>query len=68
MAIGLSVPRPTIQLIKVDGKIRSVGAKNPEMDVTLALHDYADKEKPAHCRTLWLHIKKRLTQLRDGAR
>ncbi len=58
VAIGLSVPRPTIHLIKVDGKIRSVGAKNPEMDVTLALHDYANKEKPAHAELCGYILKK----------
>jgi uncharacterized protein YbgA (DUF1722 family)/uncharacterized protein YbbK (DUF523 family) len=48
VAIGLGTPRPTIQLVKIDDEIRSVGVKSPDLDVTDALRDYADQQKTLH--------------------
>ena len=41
VAIGLGVPRPTIQLVDVTGKTHVRGVENPNNDVTEALVDYA---------------------------
>ena len=41
VGIGMGVPRPTIQLVKINDEIRSTGAKNPQFDVTDELRDYA---------------------------
>ncbi len=43
VGIGMGTPRPTIQLVKIDNIIRSVGAKKPEMDVTDSLRDFAHR-------------------------
>ena len=48
VAIGMGTPRPTIQLVKIDGEVHSVGVKNPEVDVTEALRGYAKQHKSAH--------------------
>jgi uncharacterized protein YbgA (DUF1722 family)/uncharacterized protein YbbK (DUF523 family) len=48
VAIGMGTPRPTIQLAKKDNDIRSVGVKNPDVDVTDALRDYANQQKTVH--------------------
>lgn len=42
--IGLGIPREPIRLVSVGGEIRCVGTKNPELDVTQALDDVADKQ------------------------
>lgn len=41
VAIGLSVPRPALQVVNIDGHLKVRGVKNPEQDVTQALMDYA---------------------------
>ncbi|WP_411726121.1 YbgA family protein [Methyloglobulus sp.] len=48
VAIGIGTPRPTIQLVKIDNEIRSLGVKNPDFDVTAPLRDYANRQKAAH--------------------
>lgn len=48
VAIGMGTPRPTIQLVKIDNEIRSLGVKNPDFDVTSPLRDYANQQKAAH--------------------
>jgi uncharacterized protein YbgA (DUF1722 family)/uncharacterized protein YbbK (DUF523 family) len=48
VAIGMGVPRPSIQLVKLDNEIRSLGVKNPDLDVTGPLRGYANLQKPAH--------------------
>ena len=58
IAIGMGTPRPTIQLIKIDKEIRSVGSKNPEWDVTGQLKEYADREKTAHNELCGYILKK----------
>jgi uncharacterized protein YbgA (DUF1722 family)/uncharacterized protein YbbK (DUF523 family) len=47
VAIGMDTPRPTIQLVKVNKEIRSLGVKNPAIDVTGPLRAYASQQKPA---------------------
>ncbi len=43
MAIGLGVPRPTIRLSKLaDQKIRLVGTKNPDLDVTDDMNSWSE--------------------------
>jgi uncharacterized protein YbgA (DUF1722 family)/uncharacterized protein YbbK (DUF523 family) len=45
VAIGMGTPRPTIQLVKMDNAIHSVGVKNPDCDVTEPLRAYANQQK-----------------------
>jgi uncharacterized protein YbgA (DUF1722 family)/uncharacterized protein YbbK (DUF523 family) len=58
IGIGLGTPRPTIQLVKHDGEIRCVGAKNPALDVTDALRDYASRERCAQIDLCGYILKK----------
>lgn len=58
MAIGMGTPRPTIQLAKIDKEIRCIGVKNPDMDVTDQLRDYAHQQKPAHTDLCGYILKK----------
>ncbi|MEQ1557453.1 MAG: DUF523 and DUF1722 domain-containing protein [Methyloglobulus sp.] len=58
VAIGMGVPRPTIQLVKTNRHVRAVGIKNQEMDVTGALQDYASQSKPAHAQLCGYILKK----------
>ena len=46
--IGLGTPRPTIHLVKVDGALRCVGIKDPEIDVTERLRHHAEQKKALH--------------------
>jgi len=46
VAIGLGVPRPTIQLVNVKDKIHVRGVENPNNDVTGAITDYAATVTP----------------------
>ncbi|NOS74692.1 MAG: DUF523 and DUF1722 domain-containing protein [Methyloglobulus sp.] len=48
VAIGMGTPRPTIQLVKINGEISCLGVKNPDVDVTAQLRDYAHQQKAAH--------------------
>lgn len=41
VAIGLGIPRPAIQLVRVDDRIRVRGVKDPQFDVTEQLQAYA---------------------------
>lgn len=45
VAIGMSIPRPPIHLVKKEGEIKCVGIKDPVSDYTEKLRDYAEKEK-----------------------
>ncbi|MGR8953041.1 MAG: YbgA family protein, partial [Gammaproteobacteria bacterium] len=58
VAIGLGVPRPTLHLVKVDDRIRCVGIKDPEHDVTERLRDYADALKDRHAELCGYILKK----------
>jgi uncharacterized protein YbgA (DUF1722 family)/uncharacterized protein YbbK (DUF523 family) len=46
--IGLGVPRPTLHLVNVDGRIRCLGVKDPERDVTDRLRAHAEGLKDRH--------------------
>jgi uncharacterized protein YbgA (DUF1722 family)/uncharacterized protein YbbK (DUF523 family) len=58
VAIGLGIPRPTIQLVKVGNAIRCVGVKDPELDVTDRLRDVADQQKDSHAGLCGYILKK----------
>jgi uncharacterized protein YbgA (DUF1722 family)/uncharacterized protein YbbK (DUF523 family) len=47
VAIGLGIPRPAIQLVQVENTIRVRSAKDPGLDVTEQLQDYARSVVPA---------------------
>lgn len=42
VAIGLSVPRPPVQLINTDKGIQALGVENPTLDISRKLNNYAD--------------------------
>lgn len=58
VAIGLGVPRPTLNLVEKSDKIRCVGVKDTTYDVTDKLVDYADKEKDNHSKLCAYIFKK----------
>ena len=58
VAIGMGTPRPTIQLVKIENQVRSVGVKNPDADVTAQLSDYAQQQKVAHDQLCGYILKK----------
>ena len=58
VAIGMGTPRPTIQLAKIGHDIRSIGVKNPAVDVTDALRDYANQQKVVHAELCGYILKK----------
>ncbi len=43
VAIGLGVPRPPIQLVKLHGSVHALGVDNPSLDVTTALQSCAQQ-------------------------
>lgn len=46
VAIGMGVPRPTIRLVKADGRVHARGDRDAQLDVTDRLIAYADKVAP----------------------
>jgi uncharacterized protein YbgA (DUF1722 family)/uncharacterized protein YbbK (DUF523 family) len=58
VAIGMGTPRPAIQLVKTAAAIRSVGVKNPGVDVTQQLRDYARQEQASHSDLCGYILKK----------
>lgn len=58
VAIGLGVPRPTLHLENIEGKIRCVGVKDPGHDVTERLRDYADRLKDQYAGLCGYILKK----------
>ena len=52
VAIGLSIPRPPINLVAVNGVVRVLGVSDPEHDVTDALKRYGlfviEQSEPIH--------------------
>lgn len=48
VAIGMGTPRPAIQLVKINDEISCLGVKNPDIDVTAQLRDYAYQQKVPH--------------------
>ena len=58
MGIGLGAPRPTLRLVKIDRAIHCVGIKNPDVDVTEPLRDYAEQQKHLHTGLCGYILKK----------
>jgi uncharacterized protein YbgA (DUF1722 family)/uncharacterized protein YbbK (DUF523 family) len=58
VAIGMGTPRPTIQLVKINGEISCLGVKKPDIDVTAQLRDYAHQQKVAHADLCGYILKK----------
>jgi uncharacterized protein YbgA (DUF1722 family)/uncharacterized protein YbbK (DUF523 family) len=58
MAIGLGVPRETIRLIDVDGRVEAIGNKNADLNVTQPLLDCAEQQKSWH-RDLFGYVVKK---------
>jgi uncharacterized protein YbgA (DUF1722 family)/uncharacterized protein YbbK (DUF523 family) len=58
VAIGMGTPRPTIQLVKMDKEIHSIGVKNPDCDVTAPLRAYANQQKSVHADLCGYILKK----------
>ncbi len=56
--IGLGTPRPTIHLVRVNGEIRCIGIKNPEIDVTERLRDHAGQLAAQHADLCGYILKK----------
>lgn len=46
VAIGLGIPRPPIRLVHADSQTRARGVKDPQLDVTTQLQDYAQQVVP----------------------
>ncbi|MGZ5051610.1 MAG: YbgA family protein [Methylobacter sp.] len=46
MGIGLGAPRPTLRLVNAADGVHCVGVKNPDIDVTEPLRDYAAERQP----------------------
>lgn len=47
VAIGLGIPRPAIQLVQFENRIRVRGSKDPQLDVTEQLQAYGHSVVPA---------------------
>ncbi len=58
VAIGMSIPRPPIHLVKQDGEIKCVGIKDPSADFTEQLRDYAERQKHLHSQLCGYILKK----------
>jgi len=56
--IGLGIPRETIHLVNIDDDIRCVGTKTEDLDVTDALKDIAEQQKPWHSELSGYILKK----------
>lgn len=57
VAIGMGVPRPPIRLVNLNGQIEARGVKDPSINVTQSLIDYANKIAPT-CKGLAGYIFK----------
>ena len=58
MAIGLGVPRPTIHLVEIDGRVDVVGVKDDSLKVTQELIDIAREQAPWHREIFGYIVKK----------
>jgi uncharacterized protein YbgA (DUF1722 family)/uncharacterized protein YbbK (DUF523 family) len=58
VAIGLGVPRPSLHLVKINNTIRCVGIKDPELDVSDRLRDYAKQQKVSYAGLCGYILKK----------
>jgi uncharacterized protein YbgA (DUF1722 family)/uncharacterized protein YbbK (DUF523 family) len=56
--IGLGIPRPTIHLVKINGEVRCIGVKDPEIDVTERLRSHAERLKAQHADLCGYILKK----------
>jgi uncharacterized protein YbgA (DUF1722 family)/uncharacterized protein YbbK (DUF523 family) len=56
--IGLGIPRETIHLVNIDNDIRCVGTKSEDLDVTDALSNIAEQQKPWHSELSGYILKK----------
>lgn len=43
VSIGMGVPRPPIQLVRMTSGVRAVAVGNPKLDYTTSLEEYADQ-------------------------
>lgn len=58
VAIGLGVPRPTLHLAHDGNRVRCVGVKDPERDVTERLRAYAESLRTQHAGLCGYILKK----------
>ena len=58
IAVGLGVPRETIRLVSIDGRVEAIGNKNAELNVTDALRQSADDQANWHARVFGYIVKK----------
>jgi uncharacterized protein YbgA (DUF1722 family)/uncharacterized protein YbbK (DUF523 family) len=56
--IGLGVPRSPLHLVKIGGKVRCVGVRDPERDVTDRLRRYAEQLEDRHAELCGYILKK----------
>jgi len=56
--IGLSIPREPIRLVTLNDKVRCVGTRNPELDVTEDLYRSADEQQFWHRQLCGYILKK----------
>ena len=58
VAIGLGVPRETIRLVDVDGRIEAIGNRNPDLNVTAPLIRCAEEQRGWHREIFGYIVKK----------
>lgn len=58
VAIGLGIPREPIRLVAEDAGVRCRGSRNPELDVTDALRESAEQQRPWHATLCGYILKK----------
>lgn len=58
IAIGLGVPRETIRLIEIDGRIEAIGNKTADLNVTAPLIRCADEQQSWHREIFGYIVKK----------
>ena len=58
MAIGLGVPRETIRLSSIDGRVEAIGNKNRHLSFTVQLRQSAEKQADWHAQVFGYIVKK----------
>ena len=58
MAIGLGVPRETIRLVDIDGRVEAVGNKHPDRNFTRPLIEVANQQSDWHRQIFGYIVKK----------
>jgi uncharacterized protein YbgA (DUF1722 family)/uncharacterized protein YbbK (DUF523 family) len=58
VAIGLGIPRETIRLVELDGRIEAIGNKTADLNVTRALTDSAVEQQDWHRKIFGYVVKK----------